>query len=83
MAQPPSYASLRGSPMTIVAAWLCHVSGDTRRAAGRARTGRCIAGNAPSTTDLFEFIRTTRSMRRLKPDPAPDTLGFDLMPRAC
>jgi len=27
-----------------------------------------------STTDLFEIIRTTRSMRRLKPDPVPDQL---------
>jgi hypothetical protein len=26
----------------------------------------------PSTTDLFEIIRTTRSMRRLKPDPVPN-----------
>jgi nitroreductase len=25
-------------------------------------------------TDLFEIIRTTRSMRRLKPDPVPDAL---------
>ena len=29
---------------------------------------------APSTTDLFEIIRTTRSMRRLKPDPVPADL---------
>ena len=28
----------------------------------------------PGTTDLFEIIRTTRSMRRLKPDPVPDEL---------
>jgi nitroreductase len=27
-----------------------------------------------STTDLFEIIRTTRSMRRLKPDPVPNEL---------
>lgn len=27
-----------------------------------------------SPTDLFEIIRTTRSMRRLKPDPVPDAL---------
>src|SRR5437762_14062076 len=26
------------------------------------------------TTDLFEMIRTTRSMRRLKPDPVPNLL---------
>ena len=25
-------------------------------------------------TDLFEIIRTTRSMRRLKPDPVPPEL---------
>jgi nitroreductase len=27
-----------------------------------------------SPTELFEIIRTTRSMRRLKPDPVPDAL---------
>jgi nitroreductase len=27
-----------------------------------------------NTTDLFEIIRTTRSMRRLKPDPVPNAL---------
>jgi nitroreductase len=33
-----------------------------------------MADQAPSTTDLFEIIRTTRSMRRLKPDPVPPEL---------
>src|SRR5437899_7471320 len=28
----------------------------------------------PDTTELFEIIRTTRAMRRLKPDPVPDAL---------
>jgi nitroreductase len=28
----------------------------------------------PETNDLFEVIRTTRAMRRLKPDPVPDAL---------
>jgi nitroreductase len=28
----------------------------------------------PDSTDLFEIIRTTRAMRRLKPDPVPDAL---------
>jgi nitroreductase len=28
----------------------------------------------PDTHDLFEIIRTTRTMRRLKPDPVPDEL---------
>jgi nitroreductase len=28
----------------------------------------------PETSDLFEIMRTTRSMRRLKPDPVPDDL---------
>jgi hypothetical protein len=31
-------------------------------------------GNHPVTYDLFEIMRTTRSMRRLKPDPVPDEL---------
>jgi len=29
---------------------------------------------SPNTADLFEIIRTTRSMRRLKPDPVPNDL---------
>jgi nitroreductase len=29
---------------------------------------------APNTADLFEIVRTTRSMRRLKPDPVPNQL---------
>src|SRR6201988_695788 len=29
---------------------------------------------APNTNDLFEIIRSTRSMRRLKPDPVPPEL---------
>jgi hypothetical protein len=32
---------------------------------------RC-PGKTASATDLFEIIRTTRSMRRLKPDPVPE-----------
>src|SRR5258708_11809086 len=28
----------------------------------------------PAPADLFEIIRTTRSMRRLKPDPVPSEL---------
>jgi nitroreductase len=28
----------------------------------------------PQTTDIFEIIKTTRAMRRLKPDPVPDEL---------
>jgi nitroreductase len=30
--------------------------------------------NQSTGTDLFEIIRTTRSMRRLKPDPVPNEL---------
>ena len=28
----------------------------------------------PNEPNLFEIMRTTRSMRRLKPDPVPETL---------
>ena len=28
----------------------------------------------PNRPDLFEIIRTTRSMRRVKPDPVPNEL---------
>jgi nitroreductase len=33
-----------------------------------------MADAAMNATDLFEIIRTTRSMRRLKPDPVPNEL---------
>ena len=33
-----------------------------------------MAEDVTSTADLFEIIRTTRSMRRLKQDPVPDAL---------
>src|ERR1700732_3087662 len=37
-------------------------------------TDRAAPDAASDTTDLFEIIRTTRSMRRLKPDPVPNEL---------
>lgn len=37
-------------------------------------TERLTPEKSLSTTDLFEIIRTTRSMRRLKPDPVPNEL---------
>ena len=33
-----------------------------------------MAAEIPGTTDLFEIIRTTRSMRRLKPETVPSEL---------
>ncbi len=33
-----------------------------------------MSEESASTADLFEIIRTTRSMRRLKPDPVPNEL---------
>jgi len=33
-----------------------------------------MAAEIPGTTDLFEIIRTTPSMRRLKADPVPNEL---------
>jgi hypothetical protein len=36
--------------------------------------GEIAPETAGNTTDLFEIIRTTRSMRRLKPDPVPNEL---------
>jgi nitroreductase len=35
---------------------------------------RATPDAALNTADLFEIIRTTRSMRRLKPDPVPNEL---------
>jgi nitroreductase len=37
-------------------------------------TEHAMPDTVPSTADLFEIIRTTRSMRRLKPDPVPNEL---------
>src|SRR5712672_4360176 len=37
-------------------------------------SGHKIPEAAPNTADLFEIIRTTRSMRRLKPDPVANEL---------
>src|ERR1700674_4336712 len=37
-------------------------------------TERLMPEKNPSTTDLFEIIRNTRSMRRLKTDPVPNEL---------
>jgi nitroreductase len=33
-----------------------------------------VANFNPTSTDLFDIMATTRSMRRLKPDPVPDQL---------
>ena len=38
------------------------------------KEGYAMPEQTASTTDLFEIIRTTRSMRRLKPDPVPNEL---------
>jgi hypothetical protein len=37
---------------------------------------------ASTTTDLFEIMRTTRSMRRLKPDPVPNALIHKILEAA-
>jgi nitroreductase len=37
-------------------------------------TGHATTDAAPNTADLFEIIRTTRSMRRLKPEPVKNQL---------
>jgi len=42
-------------------------------------TDRATPDAASDTTDLFEIIRTTRSMRRLKPDPVPNELILELV----
>jgi nitroreductase len=39
-----------------------------------AEASAAMSEATPVTTDLFEMIRTTRSMRRLRPDPVPDEL---------
>jgi nitroreductase len=35
---------------------------------------QAIPEASPNTADLFEIIKTTRSMRRLKPGPVPNEL---------
>ena len=37
-------------------------------------TEHAMPDAASNTADLFEIIRTTRSVRRLKPDPVPNEL---------
>src|SRR5438045_8157903 len=37
-------------------------------------SGHSIPETAPNIVHLFDIIRTTRSMRRLKPDPVPNGL---------
>ena len=37
-------------------------------------TEHAMPDAARNTADLFEIMRTTRSMRRLKPDPGPNEL---------
>jgi nitroreductase len=37
-------------------------------------TEHATSKTAPNTADLFEIMRTTRSMRRLKPDPVPNEM---------
>jgi nitroreductase len=37
-------------------------------------TEQAMPDAALNNADLFEIIRTTRSMRRLKPDPVPNEL---------
>jgi hypothetical protein len=41
---------------------------------GQQAGGDVISEKTASATDLFEIMRTTRSMRRLKPDPVPSEL---------
>ena len=33
-----------------------------------------MSATTQTSTDVFEIMQTTRSMRRLKPDPVPDAL---------
>jgi hypothetical protein len=41
---------------------------------GKQAGGNVMSEDSASAADLFEIIRTTRSMRRLKPDPVPNKL---------
>ena len=41
---------------------------------GQQAGGDVMSEESASTADLFEIIRTTQSMRRLKPDPVPNEL---------
>ena len=43
------------------------------------KKGYAMPEQTASTTDLFEIIRTTRSMRRLKPDPVPNELILKIL----
>jgi nitroreductase len=45
-------------------------------------TEHATTATASTTTDLFEIMRTTRSMRRLKPDPVPNALIHKILEAA-
>ena len=45
-------------------------------------TDHATTATASTTTDLFEIMRTTRSMRRLKPDPVPNALIHKILEAA-
>jgi nitroreductase len=45
-------------------------------------TEHATTATASTTTDLFEIIKTTRSMRRLKPDPVPNALIHKILEAA-
>jgi len=47
-----------------------------------AMTEHATAATASTTSDLFEIMRTTRSMRRLKPDPVPNALIHKILEAA-
>ena len=42
-------------------------------------TEQAIPKRGANTADLFEIIRNTPSMRRLKPDPAPNDLSRKIL----
>ena len=45
-------------------------------------TEHATTATASTTTDLFEIMRTTRSMRRLKPEPVPNALIHKILEAA-
>jgi hypothetical protein len=46
-------------------------------------TEAAMPNAAPNSADLFEIIRTTRSMRRLKPDPVPNEVIRKILRGGC
>ena len=70
---PTGLDAFRAAHEILVAEGVLGARGEKQRIGElELQQARYEASLAERATDLFEMIRTTRSMRRLKPDPVPN-----------